>query len=280
MEYPLGDYLSDAQRQRILILAEWESSAPYWHQEWARRMDEWKLRDSLGTLVPAPPQMSAVSPELAARNERNYRLAQWRKEAEYTLATGGRYPRSGNIFFAPQAPLENQIGVQVWTNLPYYACTEWAIAGAGRVWRYVRPAQTLEQAAPTLGRLVPEAPGILRAARVAPVRAAATVKHHPLAEFLGGDTKQVLSRLDRALHGEFHSALRPNLKSARIPLNVGGRGGSTFDWARYMRANPGAQRQAFDAVLDASRYMDVKYGTSITHDVWQNIMNRSFTPYP
>jgi len=47
-----------------------------------------------------------------------------------------------------------------------------------------------------------------------------------------------------------------------------------------MQLNPGAQRQAFDAVLDASRYIDVKYSKSITQDVWQNIVNGSFTPYP
>jgi hypothetical protein len=107
-----------------------------------------------------------------------------------------------------------------------------------------------------------------------------TQSHHPLPKFLGGDAKQVLSCVDPALHGEFHGAIRVNLKDAGIPLNVGGRGGSTFDWANYMKLNPGTQRQAFDAVLDASRYMDVKYGTSMTQDVWRNIMNGSFTPHP
>jgi uncharacterized delta-60 repeat protein/RHS repeat-associated protein len=104
--------------------------------------------------------------------------------------------------------------------------------------------------------------------------------HHALPKFLGGNTAQVLSRLHPSVHGEFHSLLSQNLKRAGIPLNVGGRGGSYADWARYMNLNPGAQRQAFDAVLDASRAIDVKYGTNITQDVWTNIMQSNFRPHP
>jgi len=47
-----------------------------------------------------------------------------------------------------------------------------------------------------------------------------------------------------------------------------------------MKANPDAQRTAFDAILNASRAIDEKYGTQITQDVWQNIMQGNFTPYP
>lgn len=97
---------------------------------------------------------------------------------------------------------------------------------------------------------------------------------------MGGDAKQVLSKIDSGVHSELHSVLRQNLKDAGIPLNVGGRGGSAADWARYMNANPGAQRTALDAVLDASRAVDARNGTSITQDVWRNIMSDRFTPFP
>jgi hypothetical protein len=70
------------------------------------------------------------------------------------------------------------------------------------------------------------------------------------------------------------------LRNADIPLSVGGKGGSAADWEAYMLVNPGSQRKAFDAVLDASRYIDAQYGTKITQDVWQNIMQGSFTAYP
>ena len=53
----------------------------------------------------------------------------------------------------------------------------------------------------------------------------------------------------------------------------------SFQWGRLCDEAE-TQSQAFGAVLDASRYMDVKYGTSITRDVWQNIMNVRFTAYP
>jgi RHS repeat-associated protein len=104
--------------------------------------------------------------------------------------------------------------------------------------------------------------------------------HHPIAKFLGGDANQILTKLEPKIHTEFHDLLRQNLKDAGIPLNVGGRGGSAADWARYMQFNPGAQRTAFDAVLDASRAIDVKYGTEITQDVWKNLIPGNFTPYP
>jgi hypothetical protein len=105
-------------------------------------------------------------------------------------------------------------------------------------------------------------------------------RHHPLPKFLGGDTIQDLEDLAPNVHREFHRSLAARLKQAGIPLNVGGRGGSAADWARYMTANPGSQRKAFDAVLDASRQIDQQYGTSITEAVWRNVMNKAFTQFP
>lgn len=36
-----------------------------------------------------------------------------------------------------------------------------------------------------------------------------------------------------------------------------------------MASNPGSQRKAFDAVLDAAREIDFKHGTDITSKFWQ-----------
>jgi len=104
--------------------------------------------------------------------------------------------------------------------------------------------------------------------------------HHPLPKFLGGDASQLLSKIDPKIHTEFHQILRQDLKDAGMPLRVGGKGGSAADWAQYMQFNPGAQRTAFDSVLNASRAIDTKYGTQITQDVWKNVMPGNFTPYP
>jgi hypothetical protein len=47
-----------------------------------------------------------------------------------------------------------------------------------------------------------------------------------------------------------------------------------------MQFSAGAQRTAFDSILNASRAIDTKYGTQITQDVWENVMQGNFTPYP
>jgi RHS repeat-associated protein len=125
----------------------------------------------------------------------------------------------------------------------------------------------------------------LRGARFAANEASSAVKvfnnfHHPIPKFLGGDANQFLVGLESSVHVEFHSLLRTNLGEAGIPLNIGGRGGSAADWANYMTFNPGAQITAFNAVLGASRSIDVKYGTSITQSVWGSIMNGHFARYP
>jgi hypothetical protein len=47
-----------------------------------------------------------------------------------------------------------------------------------------------------------------------------------------------------------------------------------------MSTHPGAQRKAFDAVLEASRTIDAKYGTQITQSFWKNIIKENYTSYP
>lgn len=66
------------------------------------------------------------------------------------------------------------------------------------------------------------------------------------------------------------------MKKAGIPLNVGGRGGSVADWANYMRANPGAQRAAFEAVTRAAKTIDAKFGTQLARDFAKNVAAGAF----
>jgi hypothetical protein len=44
--------------------------------------------------------------------------------------------------------------------------------------------------------------------------------------------------------------------------------------------DPGSQRKALDATLDASRSIDQQHGTNITQDVWDNIINGRFNGGP
>jgi hypothetical protein len=107
-----------------------------------------------------------------------------------------------------------------------------------------------------------------------------TQGHHAIPKFLGGYVNQTLGRLSPKAHKEFHALLREGLKAKGIPLNVGGVGGGTREWLTYLKANPGSQRKAFDAVLDASSAIDLKYGTDIVQKFWLNLIEGGFTAIP
>jgi len=100
--------------------------------------------------------------------------------------------------------------------------------------------------------------------------------HHPIPKFLGGHRQQALSRIGKEVHDDFHRRLRQSLRENGLSLNVGGIGGGGKDWAKSFRDNPENIRKAMDAVLDASRATDMKHGTSITQDVWNNVMHGNF----
>ena len=104
--------------------------------------------------------------------------------------------------------------------------------------------------------------------------------HQPIPKFLGGDKKQFFSKLPKDIHKEFHSLLNQKLKQHGLPLPDRGPKGSAALWDRYMASNPGSQRKAFDAVLDAAREIDFKHGTDITSKFWENIINGSFKVHP
>jgi hypothetical protein len=46
-----------------------------------------------------------------------------------------------------------------------------------------------------------------------------------------------------------------------------------------MTSNPGSQVEAFDILFDVSREIDLKYGTNVTSDLWDNIINELFTEF-
>ncbi len=106
---------------------------------------------------------------------------------------------------------------------------------------------------------------------------ARTNRHHPIPKYLGGHQRQPLAEIDAATHIELHKLLRAD---ARLPLPEGGPSGSAAAWAREMAANPGTQARALDAVLDASRSVDARYGTNVTSTVWRAIYGGNYTPYP
>jgi hypothetical protein len=91
--------------------------------------------------------------------------------------------------------------------------------------------------------------------------------HHPIPKYLGGKVNQWFSIIHKNIHREFHENLAKNLKEAFEKLGLrtpSTSNGSAANWARFMKANPGSQRHAFDTLLSTSRATDAKYGTNIT----------------
>ncbi|MBC3995479.1 RHS repeat-associated core domain-containing protein [Morganella morganii] len=103
--------------------------------------------------------------------------------------------------------------------------------------------------------------------------------HHPIPKFLGGNKKQNLIKLAKDPHVDFHNTLNQSLKEI-FGMRGGEKGGGTVDWARMMQNNPGAQRKALDAVLDAARKTDYTHGTNIVGAILDNIANGRFKVYP
>jgi hypothetical protein len=104
--------------------------------------------------------------------------------------------------------------------------------------------------------------------------------HHPLARFLGGHPEQLLSKIPRDVHQEFHQVLREELKAVGLDLPIGSTAGSARKWAEYLSKDPTRQGKAFDAVLRASRAIDAKHGTEITEKVWKNLVGEKFFILP
>jgi len=105
-------------------------------------------------------------------------------------------------------------------------------------------------------------------------------RHHSFPKFLGGWSNQTyMSQLPANIHKEFHSLLGRNIKKAGFPLGDRGRNGSKILWTRYMSQHSGAQRQALDVVFDTARDVDMRYGTSITPDLWKTIFKGEFEAY-
>jgi hypothetical protein len=104
--------------------------------------------------------------------------------------------------------------------------------------------------------------------------------HHPLPMFLGGEMKQLLARIPKSVHEEFHALLRQELRAAGFTRPIGTTQGSRQMWLEEFKRSPGSQGKAFDAVLKASRTIDEKHGTSLTQWVWKNLVGNHFVYIP
>jgi len=87
--------------------------------------------------------------------------------------------------------------------------------------------------------------------------------HHTWPKFMGGPGKQDLARVYESLHRMFHDELAAALKQAGFP-RIGGRGGSTEDWADFFAKNAGKRDEAVAILQRVTREFDRKNGTRIS----------------
>jgi RHS repeat-associated protein len=102
-----------------------------------------------------------------------------------------------------------------------------------------------------------------------------THNHHAVPMFLGGPRKGVKLPLPEGLHRDFHQFLARNLQrefNGKCPPALGGRGGSTRDWANFINSNPSHHGRILNEILYSSRSFDKAYGTNITQGVWNQIV--------
>ncbi|MFN0197437.1 MAG: polymorphic toxin-type HINT domain-containing protein, partial [Planctomycetaceae bacterium] len=105
-----------------------------------------------------------------------------------------------------------------------------------------------------------------------------TELHHPIPKFLGGDDKQDLYKLGKKQHREFHKMLDTELKAKGFKIS--GLNGATEAWTKHFAKNAGSQKQAFDAVVKATKKFDLKFGKELTKQVRENMRNGQFKNIP
>jgi len=76
-------------------------------------------------------------------------------------------------------------------------------------------------------------------------------RHHPWPKYLGGPEEQILERLPRSLHEEYHRGIDQFAK--RSP-----RGTKSFE-----NLSPAARKKIFEQILEYTKEFDAKHGTGL-----------------
>lgn len=86
----------------------------------------------------------------------------------------------------------------------------------------------------------------------------------------------MVAPLPKHVHEDYHKLLKIALEKQGLNMPVGGVNGSTKAWMEFFRKNPGSQDRASDAVMETSRAIGLRHGTSVTQDVWANVQGGFF----
>jgi hypothetical protein len=103
-------------------------------------------------------------------------------------------------------------------------------------------------------------------------------EHHGIPKFLGGDVIQDLIPLGTKHHDELHAMINMELKARGFGAENGSvnLNASREEWIDEFRRNPAMQKDALQAVLDASKAFDSKHGTSVARTVWNSLWEGQF----
>ncbi len=99
-------------------------------------------------------------------------------------------------------------------------------------------------------------------------------RHHALSKFLGGDPAQLLTELSKLSHQELHLMIRAKLEEAGFTVVRNNKFISSREWEALLR-DPEKREKAFNALVDATREFDEKGGTSVLHDLWNNVLKQN-----
>jgi hypothetical protein len=102
--------------------------------------------------------------------------------------------------------------------------------------------------------------------------------HHTIPKFLGGFEIQELVPLGSMKHDELHALINQELKARGFGVANGGiaLNASAEEWSEAFSLNIGMQKQALQAVLDASRKFDAQNGTNVATTMWNSLWSRRF----
>ena len=108
--------------------------------------------------------------------------------------------------------------------------------------------------------------------------------HHAIPKFLQGLRVQGLYQMPWAAHSAYHGVLHRVLLARGLPSS----NASAATWRSYFINNPGSQRRAFQAMLDAAKVIDERFGAelmrlnngrSLVQQIWRNIYSGEYVPY-
>jgi len=99
-------------------------------------------------------------------------------------------------------------------------------------------------------------------------------KHHPFPKFLGGaDDIDNLINLPCGQHTDLHNMIMEQLAKRKISRPA------KMKWSEFFEKNPGKQKEAMEALIDATEAFDKKHKTRVLDDLFETIIGGDWKDY-